>query len=106
MFLQWSIEKSEVHLLLRPQKLTPGDFWNALRNVNFTDLEAVAVWNSTMEFGRYPLIPIREMTYGGHRNGYGIKPGRVFLVPNRDDPNEFGSENLADRGILGMNKQV
>ncbi|KAF6803647.1 hypothetical protein CSOJ01_10778 [Colletotrichum sojae] len=78
-----------------------------LRDVNFTDLKSVAVCNSMLEFDTLPLISIGVIDYGGHTNGYGIKPGRIFLVPSVNTSTGPGSNNVVlDRGILGINKEV
>lgn len=59
-----------------------------------------------MEFGNPPFVRIGVSSYGGIHTAYGIGPGRVFLVSNRDNDTDPGIGNLADPGILGLNEQV
>ncbi|KAF6812764.1 hypothetical protein CPLU01_14813 [Colletotrichum plurivorum] len=106
MYFQWRIESSGIHQFLNPPPLTAEDFWSRLRDTNFVDRGSVAAWNSMMEFENPPFIRIGVSSYGGIHTTYGINPGRVFLVPNRDNPMDSGGDTLADRGILGLNERV
>ncbi|KAF6783891.1 hypothetical protein CSOJ01_15831 [Colletotrichum sojae] len=108
MFLRWRIESRglESSRALNPPPLTAEDFWSTLQNTSFVDRGSLAKWNGMMELGHQPFVRIGVSSYGGIHTAYGSKPGRVFLVPNRDNPRDPASECVTDRGILGLNERV
>lgn len=107
MFLTWQIQSRAVYHHLNPQLLAPAEYWFFLKKVKFIDEASVAAFNSMVELGRFPLIPIGESRFAGRLNGYCIKPGRVFLAPNYEDTSGEGSSRLvADKGILGINEEI